>query len=103
MRMLLALIISLFSINSFGNETVNFNGKINDSLITASITISENKTISGYYYYNKFKTKIPLVGEFVKDEWGEYWKKIILKSVDEELGEALGGFAFIKRDQLFAG
>ena len=58
----------LFGFNFLYAHTQTYYGKIdNHYSITMKLTFHDDKSINGYYFYNKWKKKIKLAGKYTKD------------------------------------
>jgi len=55
----------LISFNLLNASTHMYYGKIDDQYpITMELTFNDDHSISGYYFYNKWKKKIQLIGKY---------------------------------------
>lgn len=99
------IIFLFFTVVSFGinAKEIRFNGAISSSPVTAFLTFNDDKTITGYYFYNKYKEKIKISGSYQKDEWDKYWKIIELRTGYSKSDEIFYGVIETKIDSALNG
>lgn len=80
-------LLTLFTCSKTKEETYNLVGTVGRAYATISITVNDDGTVIGSYYYDKYKEDIALNGSLVK-------KGLILEEkVDDEItGEFVGTF-----------